>query len=246
MPRRAAASSIGCTATWSRPVLWKKVQTGLSAGRVQSVAVRLIVEREEERGRSAAAPTGTSMRASGRRRDTFVATLVRVGDDASPAARTSTRDRRARKAAASACSTKPPPRRCATRCRSAAVGGDRVEEKPTTQRPSAPFTTSTLQQEANRKLGFSADRTMSAAQRLFQEGVISYHRTDSTTLSEKALRESRGRSGTCTATLSTAGPAVPDEGQERPGSARSDPADRLRPAAAIAVSCRTDEPVSTN
>src|SRR5690606_31372048 len=65
-----------------------------------------------------------------------------------------------------------------------------VEERPTSQRPYAPFTTSTLQQEANRKLGFSADRTMRAAQRLFQEGIISYHRTDSTTLSDRSLRES--------------------------------------------------------
>ena len=73
-----------------------------------------------------------------------------------------------------------------------------VEEKPITQRPAAPFTTSTLQQEANRKLGFSSDRTMNIAQRLFQgidigggdlEGLISYHRTDSTTLSDKALGE---------------------------------------------------------
>ncbi|MEO5985600.1 MAG: DNA topoisomerase, partial [Candidatus Limnocylindria bacterium] len=65
-----------------------------------------------------------------------------------------------------------------------------VDERPARQAPAAPFTTSTLQQEANRKLNFSADRTMSAAQRLFQEGMISYHRTDSTSLSERALRES--------------------------------------------------------
>jgi DNA topoisomerase-1 len=65
-----------------------------------------------------------------------------------------------------------------------------VEEKPVTQRPAPPFTTSTLQQEANRKLGFSADKTMTAAQKLFDSGVISYHRTDSTTLSDKALQES--------------------------------------------------------
>ena len=64
-----------------------------------------------------------------------------------------------------------------------------VEERPQTQRPSPPFTTSTLQQEANRKLGFSADRTMKAAQGLHDEGLISYHRTDSTTLSQKALGE---------------------------------------------------------
>ena len=64
-----------------------------------------------------------------------------------------------------------------------------VDEKPGVERPAAPFTTSTLTQEASRKLGFSTERTMSAAQRLFQDGHISYHRTDSTTLSEKALGE---------------------------------------------------------
>src|SRR5206468_12809883 len=65
-----------------------------------------------------------------------------------------------------------------------------VEEKPGVERPAPPFTTSTLTQEASRKLGVSTERTMQAAQRLFQEGFISYHRTDSTTLSEKALAES--------------------------------------------------------
>ena len=74
-----------------------------------------------------------------------------------------------------------------------------VEEKPGVERPAPPFTTSTLTQEASRKLGFSTERTMQVAQRLFQgvdvgngqmEGLISYHRTDSTTLSEKALQES--------------------------------------------------------
>ena len=77
-----------------------------------------------------------------------------------------------------------------------------VEEKPFTQRPSPPFTTSTLQQEANRKLGFSSERTMQIAQRLFQgmdlgggdlEGVISYHRTDSTTLSHEGAGGGRRR-----------------------------------------------------
>jgi DNA topoisomerase-1 len=64
-----------------------------------------------------------------------------------------------------------------------------VEEKPVNQRPAPPFTTSTLQQEANRKLGYSADRTMSAAQKLFEVGALTYHRTDSTTIAEKALQE---------------------------------------------------------
>src|SRR5205085_3801295 len=65
-----------------------------------------------------------------------------------------------------------------------------VEQKPGSERPAPPFTTSTLTQEASRKLGFSTERTMQSAQRLFQDGHISYHRTDSTTLSEKALGES--------------------------------------------------------
>src|SRR5207248_8083173 len=65
-----------------------------------------------------------------------------------------------------------------------------VDEKPGVERPAPPFTTSTLTQEASRKLGFSTERTMQSAQRLFQDGHISYHRTDSTTLSEKALGES--------------------------------------------------------
>src|SRR5262249_53938953 len=65
-----------------------------------------------------------------------------------------------------------------------------VDEKPGVERPAPPFTTSTLTQESSRKLGFSTERTMQAAQRLFQEGYISYHRTDSTTLSEKALSDS--------------------------------------------------------
>jgi DNA topoisomerase-1 len=182
------------------PVLWKKVQTGLSAGRVQSVAVRLIVEREEERGAfRSSAYWDLEARLSGAEA-TFVARLDRIG----PARIATGRDfgttgqlkdtgarlldeaeaRRLRDALAQALPW--------------AVTS--VEERPATQRPSPPFTTSTLQQEANRKLGFSADRTMSAAQRLFQEGVISYHRTDSTTLSERSLREAadaiRGLYGT--------------------------------------------------
>lgn len=181
------------------PVLWRKVQTGLSAGRVQSVAVRLIVEREEERRRFAASEYwDLEARIGGER--PFAATLVRIGEgrvasgrdfDATTGRLTGRNVRllgaeEARRLADDLGARLP-----------WRVTG--VEEKPAAQRPYAPFTTSTLQQEANRKLGFSADRTMSIAQRLFQgvevgggqmEGLISYHRTDSTTLSEKALRES--------------------------------------------------------
>ncbi len=180
------------------PVLWKKVQTGLSAGRVQSVAVRLIVEREEERlafvkagywDLEATLRGGTSE---------FGATLIKVDDKRVATGKdfndkgvlTSTTVTRLDEAVATALAD--------GLKRQMPWTVTSVEEKPAVQRPSAPFTTSTLQQEANRKLGFSSDRTMSVAQRLFQgvdlgggeiEGLISYHRTDSTTLSEKALAE---------------------------------------------------------
>ena len=173
------------------PVLWKRVAPKLSAGRVQSVAMRLVVEREEER--KAFRKAGfwnleATLNGEGRE---FTATLVRVdgkrvaiGKDFDAAtgnlgnADVTVLD--GGRAAA-----------LAETLRDAIpweVTG--VEEKPVTQRPAPPFTTSTLQQEANRKHGLSADRTMSAAQKLFDSGVISYHRTDSTTLSDKALQES--------------------------------------------------------
>ena len=174
------------------PVLWKKVQTGLSAGRVQSVAVRLVVEREEERS---AFHSSAYWDLEARIRTpevTFTARLDRIGDarvasgrDFDPAGGLKTEgvrllDEGPARSLADALPGAIPWRVTA------------VDEKPGTQRPSPPFTTSTLQQEANRKLGFSADRTMSAAQRLFTEGLISYHRTDSTTLSERALGEASG------------------------------------------------------
>ena len=172
------------------PVLWKKVQTGLSAGRVQSVAVRLIVEREEARRAfrtSAYWNLEARLSSAG---SSFTATLARAG---------SSRLATGRDFDAATGTLKDTSLRLLDED-SAGVLRDtlterlpwtvtQVEERPATQGPYAPFTTSTLQQEANRKLGFSADRTMNAAQRLFQEGIISYHRTDSTTLSERALGE---------------------------------------------------------
>ena len=173
------------------PVLWKRVAPKLSAGRVQSVAVRLVVEREEERkGFRKAEFWNLEAKLRGGDRE-FTATLVRVGgkrvaigkDFDSATGKPGNGGVAVLDGASSAT--------LAETLRSHLpweVTG--VEEKPVTQRPAPPFTTSTLQQEANRKLGFSADRTMSAAQRLFDDGVISYHRTDSTTLSDKALQES--------------------------------------------------------
>jgi DNA topoisomerase-1 len=182
------------------PLLWKKVQTGLSAGRVQSVSVRLIVEREEER-RAFYSGVYWDLEAilAGEGRQ-FPATLVRIGDkrvatgkdfDAATGGLRPSTVRLLDEAAAGeilATITAGLPWRVSS-----------VEQKPGVERPAPPFTTSTLTQEASRKLGFSTERTMQAAQRLFQgmdvgngqmEGLITYHRTDSTTLSDRALSES--------------------------------------------------------
>jgi DNA topoisomerase-1 len=180
------------------PVLWKKVQTGLSAGRVQSVAVRLIVEREEERRAFRTAEywdLEARLRGDGRE---FVATLVRVGDrrvasgkdfDAATGALKNANARLLDQAAAGAIVE-------AIRANVPWTVSS-VEQKPGVERPAPPFTTSTLTQEASRKLGYATERTMQIAQRLFQGvdgnetgGLITYHRTDSTTLSDKALNES--------------------------------------------------------
>ncbi|MBP2689917.1 MAG: topA, partial [Deltaproteobacteria bacterium] len=173
------------------PVLWKWIAPKLSAGRVQSVAVRLVVEREEER--KAFRKAGfwnleATLNGEGRE---FTATLVRV--DGKRVAIGKDFDAATGKLGNADVTVLDGGRAAALAetLRGAIpweVTG--VEEKPLTQRPAPPFTTSTLQQEANRKHGLSADRTMSAAQKLFDSGVISYHRTDSTTLSEKALQES--------------------------------------------------------
>ena len=172
------------------PVLWKKVQTGLSAGRVQSVAVRLIVDREQERlaFRSARySDLEAQFSADGR---TFGGTLTRIGD---------VRVASGKDFDAQGVLTGKNVRLLSESDAASLVDAlnrhlpwtvTSVEAKPGVERPAAPFTTSTLTQEASRKLGFSTQRTMQSAQRLFQDGHISYHRTDSTTLSDEALAES--------------------------------------------------------
>src|SRR5688572_15593039 len=180
------------------PVLWKKVQTGLSAGRVQSVAVRLIVEREEERRAfRTAAYWDIEARLKGENRQ-FVATLARLNDrriasgkdfDAQTGALKNQNVRLLDEAATTTLVE-------ALRA-NVPWTVTSVEQKPGVERPAPPFTTSTLTQEASRKLGFATERTMQIAQRLFQGvdaadtgGLITYHRTDSTTLSDRALQES--------------------------------------------------------
>src|SRR5262245_2253 len=172
------------------PVLWKKVQTGLSAGRVQSVAVRLIVEREEARlAFKAATYWDLETRLSSEGRE-FTATLARLGAD-----RVATGKDFDATGALTGRNARVLSEQDSRMLVDALWNGlpwsvTSVEERPGVERPAPPFTTSTLTQEASRKLGFSTERTMQAAQRLFQDGHISYHRTDSTTLSEKALGES--------------------------------------------------------
>ena len=182
------------------PLLWKKVQTGLSAGRVQSVAVRLLVEREEERALFRPAvywDLEAKLQSEGRE---FTATLVRVGEQRVAVGKDFDAHTGGLRTENVRLLDEATTHRLAEAIRSNVPWAvTAVEQKPGIERPAPPFTTSTLTQEASRKLGFSTERTMQAAQRLFQgvdvgngemEGLITYHRTDSTTLSEKALQES--------------------------------------------------------
>ncbi len=149
------------------PVLWRKVKPALSAGRVQSVAVRLIVEREEEI---------KSFRSSYNYRVT--ATFVIPGEEGQPkiAAELSRRF-----------SEKPEALRFLNTCVGASYQVADTETRPAKKSPAPPFTTSTLQQEASRKLGFSVAKTMMVAQQLYEAGKITYMRTDSVNLSSLAI-----------------------------------------------------------
>jgi DNA topoisomerase I len=169
------------------PVLWKKVMRGLSAGRVQSVATRLVVERERERMAFRAAEWWDLLATFDP--ESFEARLVSVegervaqGRDFGPDGKLRNDARQLDEEAA---------RGLADRLKGASFQVSRVERKPYVRRPSAPFMTSTLQQEASRKLRYSAQTTMRLAQRLYENGYITYMRTDSTTLSESALTAAR-------------------------------------------------------
>ena len=170
------------------PVLWKKVMPKLSAGRVQSVATRLVVDRERERMRFVAAaywdilgifePGTFEARLSsldGKR----IAQGRDFAETGSPtSAAVLVLDEDGARSLADALSGRP-------------FTVEKVDEKPYTRRPAAPFRTSTLQQEASRKLRFSSQTTMRVAQRLYENGHITYMRTDSVTLSDSALNAAR-------------------------------------------------------
>lgn len=147
------------------PVLWKKIKPSLSAGRVQSVAVRLIVEREKEIKNFVSEPyfrvVGTFATASGH---SLKADLSRRLPDAAAA------------------------RDFLNACRGADFKVSDIQVRPVKKSPAPPFTTSTLQQEAARKLGFTVSQTMMVAQKLYEAGQITYMRTDSTNLSALAIQ----------------------------------------------------------
>ena len=147
------------------PVLWKKVKYGLSAGRVQSVAVRLIVEREKE-----------------------IIDFVSVSSFKITAIFTNNTGKSFRADLDKRFDSKEEALNFLTTCVDTQFTVSSLVKKPAKKSPSAPFTTSTLQQEASRKLGFSVGQTMSVAQKLYESGRITYMRTDSVNLSKEAMQ----------------------------------------------------------
>lgn len=145
------------------PVLWKKVKPSLSAGRVQSVAVRLIVEREREINKFQSEAAFRIVAIFGKGKEAFKAELPERFSKQEDA------------------------EKFLQDCITANFSVNSLETRPTKRAPAAPFTTSTLQQEASRKLGYSVSRTMSIAQKLYESGYITYMRTDSVNLSDLAL-----------------------------------------------------------
>jgi len=148
------------------PVLWKKIRPSLSAGRVQSVAVRLIVEREREI-QNFKINSYFKVQAEFIKGSSFKSELSKNLE------------------------TKEEAERLLNNCIHAKFSIDDIQTKPATKSPAAPFTTSTLQQEASLKLGFSVTRTMQVAQNLYESGHITYMRTDSVNLSQDALNKAK-------------------------------------------------------
>ena len=189
------------------PVLWKKVMPRLSAGRVQSVATRVIVDRERKRmvfvpaeywdlaaeftvpASAGTASQGSSISTDGGDDRKFTGRLSRVNGKRVAAGRDF--NDRGELTSDAVVVTKEQAEQLATQLHHVTLPVINVEEKPYTRKPSAPFMTSTLQQEAGRKLHYTSERTMRVAQRLYENGHITYMRTDSTTLSEQGLQAAR-------------------------------------------------------
>ena len=176
------------------PVLWRKIKPSLSAGRVQSVATRLVVERERERMAFVAADywdvTGTFASETGQ----FTAKITTV-DGARVATGSDFTDDGALKSRAKSATvlTQESAATLVEALTDAPAEVTKLESKPYTRRPAAPFTTSSLQQEASRKLRLGARQSMRVAQSLYENGYITYMRTDSVSLSGEAIKASRGQ-----------------------------------------------------
>src|SRR3990167_6201300 len=160
------------------PFLWKKIRSGLSAGRVQSVAVRLVVEREREIQKFVAQEYWSVEAELAKKSEDkkFKARLVKIGGEAI--------DRLAIKNAEEA-------KQITDGLAGAEYKVVEVSKKEVRRAPAPPFTTSTLQQESAKKLGFSAKQTMILAQRLYETGIITYMRTDSLNIGESALAQAQ-------------------------------------------------------
>jgi DNA topoisomerase-1 len=184
------------------PVLWKKIMPRLSAGRVQSVATRLVVERERERMafRSASywdleAEFETGRTATADEPASLTARLASLDGKRVASGRDFGANGQLRSPGEVAVLDEVEAGALAAGLSSSAFAVRRVERKPYTRKPYAPFRTTTLQQEAARKLGFGAKRTMQVAQKLYENGFITYMRTDSMTLSEDAINAARAQAG---------------------------------------------------
>ncbi|MBD8030970.1 type I DNA topoisomerase [Corynebacterium gallinarum] len=182
------------------PVLWKKVMPRLSAGRVQSVATRVIVERERERmafisadywDLSAQFRGDASAQADADNPSTFSARLATI--DGQRVAQGRDFNDRGELTSDVVVVDQKRAEALADALQGQEMSVASVEEKPYTRRPYAPFMTSTLQQESGRKLHFTSERTMRIAQRLYENGHITYMRTDSTSLSEQGLKAARAQ-----------------------------------------------------
>ncbi|CAB4545976.1 MAG: type I DNA topoisomerase [Actinobacteria bacterium] len=175
------------------PVLWRKINRGLSAGRVQSPAMRLIVERERERMAFVAANYASVVASCEFDSVVFDAKLLSI--DAKRLAVSKSFDEKGKLTADVVVLDTEAAEKIAAEVNGKTLKVVSVESKPNSRKPYAPFTTSTLQQEASRKLGLSAKMTMDIAQQLYQAGHITYMRTDSPNLSQQAIEAARKQAG---------------------------------------------------
>lgn len=218
------------------PLLWKKIAFGLSAGRVQSVAVRLIAEREQERIRFVRSKYGSLSGNAEKSASDFQVRLsgyqnkkLAIGKDFDET-NGQLRDERKDKVVVLDEKTA---EALKAKLKGQTLKVTEVEEKPVSRKPAPPFITSTLQQEANRKLGFSSREAMQVAQKLYEQGLITYMRTDSTFLSTQAIEAARA--GIKTLYGKEYLPATPRDYSSKKSKGAQEAHEAIRPAGTIFV-----------